>query len=563
MFLRCSDAQGIITQSATTLSTHMHPTCPEVYLKAGLAAKPASLYPQPDFPTALEDKEKTYIGHDGCRIRRIKCDEQRPFCMKCVSTGRKCDGYMPLPHTYYTWDELLRPPKFPTPGLPGYENVEMRGFAFYREVVVPSLSLSTSTSFWMHHVLQVAEHEPAVRYAVLAISSLYENFDARPAIFNAFDSSWQQPKRAENQVAMQNYNAAIRTVVASTMDLNTILLVSVLFTCIEFLRGNAKSAILHCRYGIQVCNSHSQGTELSAIFHHLSIFPFFFGRETSDFPTLGKINAPDEEYVLSSSDTTRASELLDSLVAKSARLIRMINETRSRPTESPEAMAKLEEDQRDLTQALRIWSMRMSDFVTNSPDPFFENSTVYRLFLTRWRICKIWLATCLYTDETKYDGCGEDFEHIIQLAHVEELERLKQNGPGSAKFTFEMRFGPLLYFVAIKCRDLQLRLEALRLLATLSCNREVLWDAEVMHATASRIIQLEHGLESLDAPGFVGEKKTLPRPEQRIIDSIMERDTRNHMGADGVPVTQRKILFVTVMPGAGCRVVTDWININV
>lgn len=28
-----------------------------------------------------------------CKIRRKKCDEAKPFCSRCTSTGRKCDGY--------------------------------------------------------------------------------------------------------------------------------------------------------------------------------------------------------------------------------------------------------------------------------------------------------------------------------------------------------------------------------------------------------------------------------------------------------------------------------------
>jgi hypothetical protein len=29
-------------------------------------------------------------------IRRIKCDERKPQCERCASTGRNCDGYDPL-----------------------------------------------------------------------------------------------------------------------------------------------------------------------------------------------------------------------------------------------------------------------------------------------------------------------------------------------------------------------------------------------------------------------------------------------------------------------------------
>ncbi|KAJ5208137.1 hypothetical protein N7449_002516 [Penicillium cf. viridicatum] len=28
-----------------------------------------------------------------CKIRRVKCDEEKPQCRRCISTGRKCDGY--------------------------------------------------------------------------------------------------------------------------------------------------------------------------------------------------------------------------------------------------------------------------------------------------------------------------------------------------------------------------------------------------------------------------------------------------------------------------------------
>src|SRR2546423_4181892 len=33
------------------------------------------------------------LSDRGSRIRHIKCDEGKPACLKCTSTGRKCDGY--------------------------------------------------------------------------------------------------------------------------------------------------------------------------------------------------------------------------------------------------------------------------------------------------------------------------------------------------------------------------------------------------------------------------------------------------------------------------------------
>jgi cholestenol Delta-isomerase len=37
--------------------------------------------------------QKVRTGCQTCKIRRKKCDETKPFCRRCVSTGRQCDGY--------------------------------------------------------------------------------------------------------------------------------------------------------------------------------------------------------------------------------------------------------------------------------------------------------------------------------------------------------------------------------------------------------------------------------------------------------------------------------------
>ncbi|KAK4202647.1 hypothetical protein QBC40DRAFT_320950 [Triangularia verruculosa] len=34
-----------------------------------------------------------YKGCNTCRVRRVKCDNERPFCRKCLDSGRECAGY--------------------------------------------------------------------------------------------------------------------------------------------------------------------------------------------------------------------------------------------------------------------------------------------------------------------------------------------------------------------------------------------------------------------------------------------------------------------------------------
>ncbi|KAK3340155.1 hypothetical protein B0H65DRAFT_250828 [Neurospora tetraspora] len=34
-----------------------------------------------------------YKGCNSCRVRRVKCDNERPYCRKCIDSGRECLGY--------------------------------------------------------------------------------------------------------------------------------------------------------------------------------------------------------------------------------------------------------------------------------------------------------------------------------------------------------------------------------------------------------------------------------------------------------------------------------------
>ena len=54
-------------------------------------------------------------------IKRKKCDEEKPFCRRCTSTGRKCDGYAHLspPQTSTSEDS---PPSSGEPELKRLKN---------------------------------------------------------------------------------------------------------------------------------------------------------------------------------------------------------------------------------------------------------------------------------------------------------------------------------------------------------------------------------------------------------------------------------------------------------
>ncbi|KID99250.1 C6 zinc finger domain protein, partial [Metarhizium majus ARSEF 297] len=120
---------------------------------------------------------KVRTGCLTCKKRKVKCDETRPACNRCTSTGRTCDGYMPPPPGCMSWDRLLSAPVPASPSpCPEADDLELRGLAFYQQIVAPALCGPLDSSFWTKLVAQMVHAEPATRHAVLAISWLYENF---------------------------------------------------------------------------------------------------------------------------------------------------------------------------------------------------------------------------------------------------------------------------------------------------------------------------------------------------------------------------------------------------
>lgn len=118
---------------------------------------------------------KSRSGCTTCKTRRVKCDERRPACERCTSTGRECGGYKTP--TSQSPPELLIAPvpdQLTHPSLRLGEN-RSRSFDFFLKCTAPVLGGSLDRDFWCGDVLQLAQTEPLILDTLLAISTLYEH----------------------------------------------------------------------------------------------------------------------------------------------------------------------------------------------------------------------------------------------------------------------------------------------------------------------------------------------------------------------------------------------------
>ncbi|KAA8568375.1 hypothetical protein EYC84_007411 [Monilinia fructicola] len=127
-------------------------------------------------PRRRKGGPKVKTGCQTCKIRRVKCDEAKPSCKRCVSTGRRCDGYATdlkrLSPEVQSVSEIQRIPTL----LPGTVE-ERRAFQYFVSNTATELSGYFDSSFWEHLILQASVTEPSLRYAILdAWNISFENF---------------------------------------------------------------------------------------------------------------------------------------------------------------------------------------------------------------------------------------------------------------------------------------------------------------------------------------------------------------------------------------------------
>ena len=125
-----------------------------------------------------------YCTNVSTRIRRVKCDEAKPHCHRCTSTGRKCDGYS-TQEARHAEHAPNTPSLIPSVSVdPCATTLEKRTFEFFRTHTAPCISGYFPDPVWDRYVLQTSQHEPTIRYA----SALFSFFSSTRASNDRFET---------------------------------------------------------------------------------------------------------------------------------------------------------------------------------------------------------------------------------------------------------------------------------------------------------------------------------------------------------------------------------------
>lgn len=187
-----------------------------------------------------------------------------------------CDGYLPLENKQFIQKKSRkgRPPSkndihlVPPLLRAGLNPDVLRDnsgtvlFHHFRTSTVTDLALPPySTCFWDRHVLPLTNAIPAVRYAATALGVAHRAFLLEP-----LDRQTQEAKHQLEVIAVHQYNNAIRQLLrhasaGGPMDIQIAITCSLLFYCLENMRGHSNESIQHLRAGSKLILSlpHSFG----------------------------------------------------------------------------------------------------------------------------------------------------------------------------------------------------------------------------------------------------------------------------------------------------------------
>lgn len=383
--------------------------------------------------------------------------------------------------------------------------------------------------------MQFGHFEPTVRHAILAISSLYEEFSRGSRITRQICSS---------SFAIGHYNLAVREAkFAGNKQL--ILLLCVLFVCIEYLQGDIGAALHHVRYGIPILNGSNcpawARNHLVPVFRRLSLISLFFdgARHTNLLPRLVGFDAP---ATVDFGGFLEARAAIDSLISQAMYTVVDGCSIQMR---------------RRLSALLYEWDSRVNKLEAEVPfSATLDRYAICSIRIKR-KVAGIHLHTPLEHTESWFDQYLDTFRSIADLAGKVSLlwtTAERQQHPLRSSFAFEMSLLPLLSFSVFKCRCLKTRLKTLSSMAHAGPAKEGLLDIGTLYRVGRRIIEIEHDISMEDyedthaaniGDAHSGVLESMPPEEMRIFAVPVNHELDIYRDQDGRTRYRRQIHFLT------------------
>ncbi|KAF1957035.1 hypothetical protein CC80DRAFT_491884 [Byssothecium circinans] len=212
----------------------------------------------------IQSRSKVKTGCATCRIRKVKCDENKPFCKRCVDTGRNCDGYE-SPFRLFTSQTINNAHAGGIKSVTSRQSIRPT----LTEIAPQDIDLlnryfSTKTMFGVkldcddeaRQVLQASLTDLPIRHAVSSLRALREDLEMSGVV-----PACVAQQTPSYNYGLQQYCLALRGLASNLSPLGSNGLKSALLCCqifisIEQVRGNYATMVQHIVQGLRILHEY-------------------------------------------------------------------------------------------------------------------------------------------------------------------------------------------------------------------------------------------------------------------------------------------------------------------
>ncbi|KAH9212784.1 hypothetical protein DL95DRAFT_339944 [Leptodontidium sp. 2 PMI_412] len=534
--------------SANISATPSSSTSPPV--EVVLAERPATIA---NTSRTRKSKPKVRTGCLTCKVRRVKCDEAKPHCNRCIKAGMTCDGYKqptkPAARTRH--GQIILPKKVAISrasnavaplrriysGVGFDDPLDGQCFRVFLEETAREVSGTFPSTLWGRLIPQISEVEPFVRHAVIAIGALGKEsrYSRQTKNIGALT------KGSDYQFALQQYDKSLRgmreAIAAGQHDLRKALIACLLVFCFEGMVGNQAAAAIHAQRGLMLLHQWTTGNnpfgkpfqtqkawqdqlfeeDLLEAFNALDSQVLLF-IDTRDKAVHGQIKTSQNSIIQSMprefTSLSQTRQFWQLIMNRNYHFCKSIQHT---------DMVKLKEERDDLelqgSVDMKYTELLLSD-AQSGPWPLQEEHLRYRGHILQWmtafgnlyesitagdnerekacarilqvqaRVSNIMLAGTFFTTECEYDIFLPEFNDVVNLSES-ILPYIQSTYNGTApRFNIDIGIVAALFLVGSRCRDDPIRRRAIDMLFT-SNYREGIWDALAVAHVARWLRSLE------------------------------------------------------------------------
>lgn len=462
----------------------------------------------------------------------MKCDRKFPECTRCTSSRRSCEGYgvwgggtpkesgKKLLERARIFVQPSRPRKLSFVNL---SSGEWETFEWFERRTIPKLPAAFQSRYWTTLLSQASVSEPAVLHAILAVGSVHRASvisEGRTNILSASSSSRLTKDGLHHYVEALG-QLRTHTVVRDIGTLRVILTSCIAFASLELLRGHNESARGHISHGMRLMQENgwlSQANEPSSIVTKIpnsteawitdAIKRLYLQMILYETLFLNKVHDDlgwPERHIIPPVIRlyTMAWSTLERLMLQSIWVHNVTKICKSRGVRT-ECHFSLVEKQATLKADLDQWYRAYKageKLMSKGGDE--QRSKDFTEIEINYSLALLLCETALASEEEMGSHAitklfAEPLRLVSRLWHelmlLEGITRLWEP-IGFCHSILDVGALHAMFFVAVHCREPQLKLRAIAFLKLLR-HRESFWDGHIVSAVASRIVGSEVGITS-------------------------------------------------------------------